>query len=60
MSRLVTLDTVRIKDWYIKASVFDDQILIFFINYNKMTTYCRAFYDEEHAYIYIEKLRGKL
>lgn len=60
MSRLVTLDVIKIKDWYVKASVFDDQILIFFINYNKMTSYCRAFYDEDCAYNYIEKLRGDL
>lgn len=52
----VTLETIKINDWLIKASVFDDQILIFFHNYNTMITYSRIFYDEETAHKFIENL----
>lgn len=53
--QLVTIDTIRIKEWLIKASTFDDQILIFFINYYTMASYCRVFYNEEDAYKFIDK-----
>lgn len=56
MTRLVSLQTIRLNTWIIKASVLDDQILIFFINTRTMQSYCRMFYSEEHAHHYIENL----
>jgi hypothetical protein len=59
MTRLVSLNTVRISDWLVKASVFDDQILIISINSNTMDICCKMFYDEEHAHNFVESfLRG--
>lgn len=56
MARLVSLQNIKLKDWIIKASVFDDQILIFFVNKNTMVFKCRMFYCEEHAHNFIESL----
>lgn len=56
MARHVSLQTIKLNNWIIKASVFDDQILIFFINKTTMQSYCRMFYSEEHAHYYIENL----
>lgn len=55
MKNLVTLDPVRFNNWIVKASIFDDQILIFFLNVFTMQSYCRVFYDEEMAHLYMEK-----
>lgn len=55
MDYLVTLDPVKFNNWIVKASIFDDQILIFFLNVFTMQSYCRIFYDEEMAHTYIEK-----
>lgn len=56
MVPFVTLEPVRINDWIVKASILDDQILIFFVNFHKMQSYIRVFYDEETAHNFIEKL----
>lgn len=56
MSRFVSLEPVKFNNWIIKASIFDDQILIFFSNTATMHSYCRIFYDEEIAHLYIERL----
>lgn len=54
--RLVTLPTVVFGNWLIKASSFDDQILIFCFNMYTMEHHTRMFYDEETAFYYIEGL----
>lgn len=56
MTKHVSLQTIKFNNWIIKASVFDDQILIFSIDINTMQSYCKMFYSEEHAHCYIEKL----
>lgn len=56
MTKLVSLQSIRLNNWIIKASVLDDQILIFFINKHTIQSYCRMFYSEEHAHYYIENL----
>lgn len=54
--KLVTLGAVRREDWIIKASVLDDQILIFLYNEATMESQSLMFYSEEVAYYYIESL----
>ena len=57
---LATLQTVMLGDWLVKASSFDDQILIFLHNEHKVQTHIRMFYDEEKAHEYIERfVNGK-
>lgn len=51
----VTLDTVKRGDWHIKASVFDEQILIFFTNKYTIPV-VKIFYNEDEAYYFIESL----
>jgi len=52
---LVTLQTVMLGDWLIKASSFDDQILIFLHNERTINTHIKMFYDEEKAHEFIER-----
>jgi hypothetical protein len=52
---LATLQTVMLGDWLIKASSFDDQILVFFHNERIISTHIKMFYDEEVAHDYIER-----
>jgi hypothetical protein len=52
---LATLQTVMLGNWLIKASSFDDQILIFLHNERTITTHIKMFYDEEVAHEYIER-----
>ena len=47
---------IRRGDWLIKASSFDDQILILFWNDATMEQYTKMFYSENSAYQYIESL----
>lgn len=47
---------VRREDWLIKASSFDDQILILFYNEATMEQHIVMFYDEDDAHRYIEGL----
>ena len=54
--KLVTLGTIRRGNWLIKASCFDEQILIFFYNECIMTTRIAVFYCEEKAHNFIEGL----
>lgn len=51
-----SLGTIRRGNWLIKASVFDDQILIIIWNDNIMYCECAIFYNEEVAYNYIEEI----
>lgn len=52
---LATLQPVRLGDWLIKASSFDDQILIFLYNERIIRTHIKMFYDEEVAHEFIER-----
>jgi hypothetical protein len=52
---LATLQTVMLGDWLVKASSFDDQILIFLHNERTINTHIKMFYDEEVAHEYIER-----
>lgn len=52
---LATLQTVRVGDWLIKASSFDDQILIFLHNEHIIKTHIKMFYNEDKAHEFIER-----
>jgi len=54
--KLVTLGTVQRGDWLIKASCFDEQILIFIYNECIMLSKIAVFYCEEKARNFIESL----
>lgn len=54
--RLCTIGVVQFRDWLVKASSFDDQILIFVFNERTMEHHTKMFYDEEKAHVYIEGL----
>ncbi len=52
----VTLPTVMLGDWLVKASSFDDQILIFCFNARTIEHHTKMFYCEDSAHEYIERL----
>jgi len=54
--KLISLTPVRRGDWVLKASVFDDQILIFLWNEYIMESRCEVFYSEDMAYYFIERI----
>ena len=53
---LCTLGAIRRGNWVVKASSFDDQILIFLYNVRTVDLHIRMFYNEELAFNYIESL----
>jgi hypothetical protein len=53
---ILSLIPVRRKNWVLKASVFDDQILVFFHNPLTPAYFFKIFYNEECAYEFIEKV----
>lgn len=53
---LLSLLPVRRGSWVLKASVFDDQIMIFFYNAETLAYFLKVFYNEEDAYNFIEGL----
>jgi len=53
---ILSLIPVRKKNWVIKASVFDDQILVFFHNPLTLAYFFKIFYNEEYAYKFIEEV----
>lgn len=53
---LVTLTPVRINDWIVKGSVFEEQILIFFYNVDTMSCIVRLFTDENLAHDFLRKV----
>ena len=53
---LTSTHPIVINDWWIKASVLDDQILVVLVNKNTLTTYCEMFYNEELAHSFIERV----
>ena len=56
MIRFCSLGNVRFKDWLVKASSFDDQILLVLHNPVTMAYEIKMFYNEEDAYVFIEGL----
>lgn len=54
-----SLSTIRRGDWSLKASSFDDQVLI--CGYNEVTvdSFIKLFYNEETAYLFVESLYDK-
>jgi hypothetical protein len=53
---ILSLISVKRKNWVLKASVFDDQILVFFHNPITLAYFFKIFYNEESAYEFIEKI----
>jgi len=53
---ILSLIPVRRNNWVIKASVFDDQILVFFHNPLTLAYFFKIFYNEECAYEFIEEI----
>lgn len=53
---LLSLLPVRRGSWVLKASVFDDQIMILFHNVETLAYFLKMFYNEEDAYVFIEGL----
>jgi hypothetical protein len=53
---ILSLIPVTRKHWVIQASVFDDQILVFFHNPLTLAYFFKIFYNEECAYEFIEKI----
>ena len=53
---ILSLIPVRRKNWVIKASVFDDQILMFFHNPLTLAYFFKIFYNEECAFKFIEEI----
>lgn len=54
--RFCSIEVVYLGDWLVKASSFDDQILIFCFNERTIEHHTKMFYDEEKAHSYIEGL----
>ena len=54
--KLVTLIPIKRGDWVIKASILDDQILIFLWNEVIMESKWAVFYSEETAHQFIERV----
>lgn len=53
---LLSLLPVKKGDWVLKASVFDDQIMVMFINAKTLAYTLKMFYNEEDAFAFIERL----
>lgn len=56
---IVSLIPVKIKNWVVKASIFDDQILIFCWNEAIMECKYALFLSEESAYQFIKRLHNE-
>lgn len=56
MNLFCSLPLVRFGNWSVKASSFDDQIIIFMLNNISMESIFKIFYNEEHAHQYLESL----
>ena len=54
--KLLTLLPVKRGNWYIKASIFDDQILIFIWNDAIMVYKWGIFFNENAAYNFVESI----
>lgn len=56
MYNLYSLSTVKIGDWSIKASSFDDQIIMFGYSEHDVESFIKIFYNENTAFDFIESL----
>ena len=56
MNLFCSLPLVKIGSWYVKASSFDDQILIILRHPITMDLNVLMFYNEEEAHTYLERL----
>jgi hypothetical protein len=53
---VLSLLPVSKKNWILKASVFDEQIIVFFYNRLTVASFMKIFYNEECAYEFIEDI----
>jgi hypothetical protein len=53
---VLSLLPVRKGNWFLKASVFDDQIIVFFNNPLTFAYFFKIFYNEDCAYEFIESI----
>jgi hypothetical protein len=53
---VLSLLPVRKGNWILKASVFDEQIMVFFFNPLTVDYFLKVFYNEECAYEFIESI----
>jgi len=56
MNLFCSIPTVRIGDWLVKASSFDDQILVWLKHVSWSESELRMFYNEEDAHKFLERL----
>lgn len=56
MNLFCSLQVVKIRNWHVKASSFDDQILVLIYNPETLYSDIIMFYNEEQAHSYIERL----
>lgn len=59
MYKLYSLNTVKVGNWSVKASSFDDQIIMFGYSEIDVEGFIQVFYDEESAFKFIESLHDK-
>lgn len=57
--KYVTLGTVRFGEWFVKASLLDDQILLVGLRTDGLGQFVKMFYDEKKAHDFIEVLNRK-
>jgi hypothetical protein len=55
----LTLETIKIGNWLVKASLLEETILIFFYNEYTMVSNIKFFYDEVKAHEYLVHLTGE-
>jgi len=53
---VLSLLPVKKGNWILKASVFDEQIMVFFFNPLTVAYLMKIFYNEECAYEFIEDI----
>jgi hypothetical protein len=53
---VLSLLPVKKGNWILKASVFDEQIMVFFFNPLTVAYLMKIFYNEERAYEFIEDI----
>lgn len=56
MNLFCSLPLVRLGSWSVKASSFDDQIIVFMLHEITTESNFKIFYNEEHAHQYLESL----
>lgn len=57
MKGYCSLATIRFGNWYVKASILDDQIMIIGTNVNSYLSFTKIFYDERDAKRFMDSLR---